>query len=133
MKLVSAAALVVTLAACGPGQPVASGCCTYPPSAPPGGISRAESIETVLTAAGSTHGLPQVVWAVAGTNPFMLRGSVDPGWVWLVRLQGGFAAPCASGFLEAPPRAGAPACLDGEGGAIAVVDFYDGHVLGWTH
>jgi hypothetical protein len=74
------------------------------------------------------------VWAAIGHSPFGAQAVDEGPLVWEVRLQAGFgASPCPSGFLEVFPTPSDPACLDQDSGLVAVLDYYSGSLLGWTH
>jgi hypothetical protein len=77
---------------------------------------------------------PTAIWAVIGNDPFVAPGSGNARVVWMVRLQGPFAAsPCPSGFLGRLPSADDPACLDDQSGLIVVIDYFSGALIGWLH
>jgi hypothetical protein len=118
-------------------SPENSGCCTYPPTAWPGGISQQQAEQRALAlvpASGSSA--PTVVWAGFGFYPFVPGGRPDRKPVWEVRLAGAIAAPtCVPGYLDRMPSTADPLCLDRDSDAsvIVVVDFYDGSLVGWLH
>ena len=140
--LAVAVAVVTTACAATPGTP--NGCggsvggpspaCSHAPSAPPGGLSQDAAIAAARKVASQASGALTVVWA--GTSEVSPFGAPNAGdsWVWEVRLQGPLeASPCPSGFLEVVPTPSDPACLDQDSGLVAVLDYYSGALLGWTH
>lgn len=128
----------ILLAGCGLAE---SGCgsgaagCTQGPTAAPGGLSREDAVARARALAPGSNASASVVWASIETDPFAPRGSAPPGrLVWIVRLQGTRGiSPCPSGFLEGPPDASVPGCLDGDGGIDVVIEYFSGTLLGWTH
>jgi hypothetical protein len=108
---------------------------THGPTAAPGGLSRDDAIERARAATPGAGSSTSVVWASIESDPFSPHGSAAPGpLTWVVRLQGGLApSPCPFGFLDVPPTASSPACLDGDGGIDVVIDYYAGTLLGWSH
>ena len=115
--------------------PVAScACVTSGPSGPPGGLSRDEAIAAARRYAPPARAEPAVVWASIEQDPFASPGASQARVVWEVRLQGSFAAsPCPSGFLERQPSSADQTCLDGDSGLVAVIDYFSGALIGWTH
>ena len=72
-------------------------------------------------------------WAAIEPDPF-LHGMDAVPLVWEVRFQGGLAAPsCSPGFLAVPPSVADRICLDDDGGVIAVLDYFTGAFIGWSH
>ena len=78
---------------------------------------------------------PTLVWASIESDPFVRGPSATPGrLVWMVRLEGGLAAPsCDPGDLDEPPSTADKPCQDADGGLVVVLDFFTGAFLGWTH
>jgi hypothetical protein len=75
-----------------------------------------------------------MIWALIGNDPFVAPGTTNARLVWMVRLQGSFAAsPCATEFLERLPSVHDPACLDNESGIVVVIDYFSGALVGWLH
>jgi hypothetical protein len=119
---------------CGGFAAGASPACTHGPTAAPGGLSQAAAIAAARRVAPLASGDPAVIWASIEHSPFAANGTGERTLVWEVRLQAAFAASaCPSGFLEVFPTPSDPACLDQESGLIAVLDYYSGTLLGWTH
>ena len=116
-------------------------CCSYPPTAWPGGISQQQAEQRALAlmpTSGSAG--PAVVWAGFAFDPFVPGGTPDRKPVWEVRLAGDIAAPtCPPGYLDRAPSTADPLCLDWHSdpseipGVIVVLDFYDGSFVGWLH
>ena len=117
----------------GCGSSVGTPACTFPPTAPPNGLSRETAIATARRLAPVTAAAPDAVWATAQRDPFARQGAER--WVWEVRLAGAFTAPaCPTGMPEplSPPDGSTP-CVDGDGGLVVVLDFYTGALVGWTN
>jgi len=117
------------------------GCCSYPPTAWPGGISQQQAEQRALALVPTSgSAAPTVVWAAFEFDPFVPGGMPDRKPVWEVRLAGAIAAPtCAPGYLDRAPSTADPLCLDWHSdpsdipGVIVVLDFYDGSLVGWLH
>lgn len=132
--------LAASLAGCGG---VVGGCdgllfaaaCTHGPTAAPGGLSQEAAIAAARRQAPAASPDPSLVWAEIEPDPFAPPGSADRRLVWEVRLQGSsLTAPaCPSGFLDRAASPSDPACLDGDGGLIVVLDYFSGAFLGWIH
>jgi hypothetical protein len=147
MKWFVGLALMVAIgaSACATAPGVANGCgraiegavpaCSHISTAPSGGLSKDAAIAAAHTVAPKASSDPTVIWAAAvERSPFAAPNASEDSWVWEVRLQGAFAAsPCPSGFLDAFPTPSDPACLDQDSGLVAVLDYYSGAMLGWTH
>ena len=104
---------------------------SHGPTAPPGSISADQAVAAAR--AGTSGGAgATILSAVVGDDPFV------PGRLaWLVRLQGFNAATCPNADTSVPPPTkvgpSAAPCLDGEGGAWAVVDPVTGTLMGWVY
>jgi hypothetical protein len=108
--------------------------CTQAPSHPPGGLSQEAAVAAAERAAPAASTGLQFVWASVERDPFLPSDRSDARPVWEVRLEGSLTAPpCPSGFLDVRPSSADKACLDGEGGLVAVLDYYSGAFVGWIH
>jgi hypothetical protein len=127
--------VALLIAGCEVVSPLPSTCCTHGPTAAPGGLSEEAATARALSVAPEGGQGTTVVWASIESNPFVPRGANPPGpLVWIVRLAGGLdIAPCPSGVLGRVPTSSDPACLDADGGADVVLDYFTGDVLGWIH
>jgi len=131
-RLLPVLALVVAVgsAGCASTSPQLTDPTTHGPSAAPDGLAEEAAIARALAVAPPGDTTPAVVWASVEPDPFRVNGQL----VWIVRLEGGIAAPaCAPEALEQAPSAGGDPCLDSRGGVNVVLDHRSGALLGWMH
>ena len=114
--------------------------CSYPPTVPPGGITRDAAIAAALRVTPGAGPKTTVVWADSYPDPFVLHdvpsGTPDPvssRVAWIVRLEGGLTAPPCGGAPVTTPAARDGPCLDDRGGVAVVLDPITGALRGWTH
>ena len=114
--------------------------CSYPPTAPPGALTRDAAIAAALRVTPGAGPNTTVVWADIYPDPFVQHdvpsGVPDPTssrLAWIVRLEGGLTAPPCGGVPAVIPAAEGGPCLDGRGGVGVVFDPITGALRGWTH
>jgi len=113
-------------------SPIVPAACTHGPTGMPGGLSRDAAIADARAAAPA-GGSATLVWAAIEPDPFVQPGASGSKLVWDVRLTGATTSACPAGLLERSPSVTDQACLDADGGVIAVLDYFTGAFIGWTH
>ncbi len=112
-------------------------CASFPPTQPPGAISRESAADAARRATPGASAATEVYWSEWYPSdpvawPDGLATLAPPGVVWEVRHRGleGSTSPDCGQPVHAGP--GATPCLDESHSTIVVLDGRTGALLGWT-